>query len=152
MAASMKPFLRPVAAQFTKPIRCLATQAKPGKKEGDISSVFVSLSGVEATKLPSRFADIKRQLIQGKEEQVSVSWKRLLRELSKENQIVAQDGPGVVPEIEFTDVNRPSSEFLKDVRKRGVAVVRGAVPVDEARGYKGEVEEYVKTNPWTKGE
>jgi hypothetical protein len=71
--------------------------------------------------------------------------------LSKENEIVARKGQNVVPQIDFKDIGKPSTDFLKEVKKRGVAVVRGVVPADEARGYKGEVEEYVKANPWTKG-
>lgn len=142
------------AGQFLKSPRCvrnLATQTKAAKKEGDISSVFVSLSGAGPARLPSRFADIKRQLIEGNEDRVLSSWQRLLRQLSKENEIVAQRGPNVVPQIDFKDLGKPSTEFLKEVRKRGVAVIRGVVPVDEAREYKAEVEEYVKANPWTKG-
>ena len=57
----------------------------------------------------------------------------------------------MVPQIDFKDIGRPSEDFMREVKKRGVAVVKGVVPTDEARGYKGEVEEYVKTNPWTKG-
>jgi hypothetical protein len=151
MAALMKPILRPVTAQLAKPVRHVATQAKVAKMEGDISSVFVSLSGVAPPKLPSRFAEVKRQLVQGNEDRVLASWKRLLEQLSKENEIVAQKGPNVVPQINFQDIGNPSTEFLNEVKNRGVAVVRGVVPVAEARGYKGEVEEYVKANPWTKG-
>jgi hypothetical protein len=153
--AAIKPVLSTTTAkQFLKTPRCvrsLATQTKAAKKEGDISSVFVSLSGAGPAKLPSRFADMKRQLIQGNEDRVAASWARLLGQLSKENEIVAQKGPDVVPQINFEDIGKPSTEFLKEVKKRGVAVIRGVVPVDEARAYKAEVEEYVKANPWTKG-
>jgi hypothetical protein len=151
MTALIKPIFRPITARVTKPVRHLTTQTKAAKKEGDISSVFVSLSGVAPTKLPSRFAEVKRQLIQGNEDRVLASWQRLLEQLSKENEIVARKGQNVVPQIDFKDIGKPSTDFLKEVKKRGVAVVRGVVPADEARGYKGEVEEYVKANPWTKG-
>ena len=147
-------YLTPTAKQFLKTpryIRSLATQAKAAKKEGDISSVFVSLSGAGPARLPSRFADIKRQLIQGNEGRLLESWQRLLGQLSEENEIVAQKGPNVVPQIEFEDLGKPSTDFLNEVKKRGVAVIRGVIPVDEARGYKSEVEKYVKANPWTKG-
>ena len=153
--AAIKPVFQTATARqllnTPSSIRNLATQAKAAKKEGDISSVFVSLSGAAPAKLPSRFAEIKRQLIQGNEDRVLASWQRLLEQLSKENEIVAQKGPDVVPQIHFKDIGKPSTEFLKEVKKRGVAVVRGVVPVDEARGYKTEVEEYVRANPWTKG-
>lgn len=137
----------------TSTIRPLATQAKPSKKEGDISSVFVSLSGATASKLPQRFADIKKQLIAGHEEALSASWVRLLNRLASENELVARKGPAIVPQIEFADLSsvKAGDNFVQEVRKRGVAVVRGVVPEQEARSYKDELEEYIRANPWTKG-
>jgi Protein of unknown function (DUF1479) len=132
-------------------VRQLGTHAQATRKEGDISSVFVSLSGVTPEPLPQRFADIKRQLIQGNEGAVAASWKRLLEQLAVENETVKQRGPDIIPEIQFKDLHNPSKEFIADIKKRGVAVIRGVVPENEARGYKNEVEEYVKLNPWTKG-
>ena len=67
-------------------VRQLGTHAQTPRKEGDISSVFVSLSGVTPEPLPQRFADIKRQLIQGNEDAVTASWKRLLEQLLVENE------------------------------------------------------------------
>ena len=132
-------------------VRQLGTHAQATRKEGDISSVFVSLSGVTPEPLPQRFADIKRQLIQGNEGAVATSWKRLLEQLAVENETVKQRGPDIIPQIQFKDLQNPSQEFIADIKKRGVAVIRGVVPENEARGYKNEVEEYVKLNPWTKG-
>jgi hypothetical protein len=77
--------------------------------------------------------------------------KRLLKALARENEIVAEQGPAVIPQIEYKNLENPSDHFLSQVEKRGVAVVRGVIPDDEARGYKTEVEEYVTANPWTKG-
>jgi len=132
-------------------VRQMGTHAQATRKEGDISSVFVSLSGVTPDPLPQRFADIKRQLIQGSESAVTASWKRLLEQLAVENQIVKQKGPDIIPSIQFRDLQNPSQDFISDIKKRGVAVIRGVVPEDEARGYKNEVGDYVKLNPWTKG-
>ena len=132
------------------PIRKLATQTKV-KEEGDISSVFVSLSGASPTALPERFTNIKRQLVRGKEPQISSSWKRLLKQLSIEKELVAEKGPAVVPQIDFKDLSRSSTDTINLIKKRGVAVVRGVIPEEEARGYKDEMEEYVRANPWTKG-
>jgi hypothetical protein len=132
-------------------VRQMGTHAQATRKEGDISSVFVSLSGVTPDPLPQRFADIKRQLIRGNESAVTASWKRLLEQLAVENQIVKQKGPDIIPSIQFRDLQNPSQDFISDIKKRGVAVIRGVVPEEEARGYKNKVEEYVKLNPWTKG-
>lgn len=140
-----KPFLK----------RTLATAVGPrkSKKEGDISSVFVSLSGDGAgTQLPPRFATMKKQLLQCSREQMIASWTTLLEKLKVENQLVKEKGPAIVPSIDFADIDRPSATFKDELKKRGVAVVRGVVPQAEARGYKTDVEEYIKLNPWTKGQ
>ena len=127
------------------------TSHAKAKKEGDISSVFVSLSGGQAEALPDSYTQIKRQLIAGHEDEVAASWRKLLPKLAAENEIVAKLGPDVVPQIKFRDLANPSDRFISEVKKRGVAVVRGVVPRDEARAYKNEVEDYVQANPWTKG-
>lgn len=122
------------------------------KKEGDISSVFASLSGADAgTALPARFAEMKKGLSRVNRDELAASWTRLLERLQVETAIVKERGSTAIPTIDFTDIGNPSAAFTTELRKRGVAVVRGVVPEDEARGYKVEVEEYVKTNPWTKG-
>jgi hypothetical protein len=154
MSSLLQPAVRPVAENGllmdSSSSRGLATQVK-SKKEGDISSVFVSLSGAAATKLPDRFTDIKRDLIRGNEEKLTKGWKRLLEQLAVENRFVAAHGPNVVPQIEYEELSKPSDQFMEAVKERGVAVIRGVVPEAEARGYKGEIEEYVRANPWTKG-
>ena len=47
-----------------------AVKLSTSKAEGDISSVFSSLSGAERPPLPQRFAELKKNLITGHEEQV----------------------------------------------------------------------------------
>ncbi|MCJ1475383.1 hypothetical protein MMC13_004045 [Lambiella insularis] len=154
MLVSINPAVRAAAAsrllKVLQSARYHTTLTKAPKKEGDISSVFVSLSGASPAQLPDRFAEIKRQLIQGNEDVVCASWQRLLERLAVENESIAQRGPSVIPQIDFAEIAEPSGDFLEEIKKRGVAVVRGVVPEGEARGYKAEIEEYVKINPWTK--
>jgi hypothetical protein len=131
--------------------RCMGT-APAAKKEGDISSVFVSLSGVTPPPLPTRFGDVKKELAIGHEQKLTASWGRLLKGIEEEVKIISNRGPTVIPSINFLDLDSNLSDFQRDLKKRGVAVVRGVVPKDEARAYKGEIERYVKANPSTKGE
>jgi hypothetical protein len=155
MVVNLKPVLQPsLSRQISKasnPIRHMASQAKPARKEGDISSVFVSLSGQSPIQLPDRYIKIKQQLIQGNEDRLTASWKRLLEKLAVENESVAEKGPSIIPQIDFADLKTAPKDFFDAVKKRGVAVVRGVVPEDEARGFKTEIEEYVRANPSTKG-
>ncbi|KZF19567.1 DUF1479-domain-containing protein [Xylona heveae TC161] len=141
----------------TPTLRCIATQAeqtpKPvhlPKKEGDISSVFVSLSSGEVQPLPHRFADLKSHLLGGNADQLKQSWDRLLKALRREIKEIAELGSNVIPEIDYRNIKNAPQSFETALRKRGVAVIRGVIPRDEARRYKEEVEDYVKLNPWTK--
>ena len=128
--------------------RSVATAAT--KKEGDISSVFVSLSGAAPEPLPPRFADIKTQLIAGHEEQVRDSWVRLLKVLREETGAIKESGNSLIPQIEYTDINKPSEEFSRQHKERGVAVVRGVVSEDQAIQWKKDIQDYVRRNPRTK--
>ncbi|CAG8983553.1 hypothetical protein HYALB_00004354 [Hymenoscyphus albidus] len=125
--------------------------AGPPRKEGDISSVFVSLSGVAPTPLPHRFIDLKKELTEGHEEALTASWGRLLKAIDAEVKYIFSRGSSVIPSIEFSELDNNPAEFRAELRKRGVGVVRNVVPSKEARAYKDEIEAYVKANPSTKG-
>ena len=81
----------------------LATQAKI-KKEGDISSVFTSLSNSTAKPLPERFATLKQNLLQGQEEALVESWERLLEKLKVANRAIIEQGSSVIPEASYADL------------------------------------------------
>lgn len=138
------------ACQYAGSRHGMASHAKE-KREGDISSVFKSLSGTQNQTLDKRFGIMKQRLTAGHEKEVEASWRRLLKRLAIENGIVAQKGISAIPQINFKDISNPPKEFEESLKFRGVAVIRGVVPLEEARAYKSEVEDYVKANPWTKG-
>ncbi|KAH7141330.1 hypothetical protein B0J13DRAFT_445926 [Dactylonectria estremocensis] len=129
--------------------RLASTQESASRKEGDISSVFRSLSGGIDEPLPQRYADIKNALACDKPA-LHASWNRLLARLREETELIKALGSTSVPEIQFSDLDKPSAEFSQALRKRGVAVVRQVIPEDEARAYKDEVEAYIAANPSTK--
>ncbi|KAI0912771.1 hypothetical protein F4823DRAFT_580332 [Ustulina deusta] len=142
-------------ARTTSPARYMATmtstQSQPQvKREGNISDSFVSLSGGNQPPLPDRFLHLKRSLVAGHEDRVTESWRKLLAQLKQENSILAKDGSKVIPRLEFANLEEDLTRFRSDIKKRGVAVVRGVIPEDEARAYKNEIEEYVRQNPATK--
>ena len=122
------------------------------KKEGDISSVFASLSGQEAKPLPARFAELKGRLIQGHEDDLRTSWERLLGDLREEAGLIEATGPKILPEISFNDISSASEQWKNEVRKRGAAVVRNVVPEEDALRYKADARQYIRDNPHTKGE
>lgn len=130
--------------------RLASTQGNVSRKEGDISSVFRSLSGGGDEALPQRYVDVKRTLARDKPA-LHASWNRLLTRLREETEFVKAMGSASVPEIQFSDLDKPSAEFSQALRKRGVAVVRQVIPEREARAYKDEAEAYIAANPATKG-
>jgi hypothetical protein len=131
--------------------RLIATHEHVPRKDGDISSVFRSLSGSDDTEqLPQRFADVKRKLVNDKFV-LHQSWNRLLARLREEAEEIRARGSACLPEIDFSDIRNPSQEFQDSLRQRGVAIVRQVVPEKEAREYKEEAERYIASNPATKG-
>lgn len=126
-----------------------ATQTQ-SKREGNIADSFVSLSGDARPPLPQRFLDLKKTLIHGHEDRVISSWKRLLAELKRENEIIAREGPQIIPSLDFQNLDADLTKLRDELKKRGVAVIRGVLPEDEARSFKGDIEEYVRQNPHTK--
>ncbi|KAF5665303.1 DUF1479 domain-containing protein [Fusarium heterosporum] len=130
--------------------RCMATVSK---REGNISDSFASMSGLKKEPLPDRFRERKLEIVKGREKDIVRSWKSLLRELKRENGVIAKRGPRAVPQIEYADLeaNGKVLKKLKDeIKKRGVVVVKGVIPEEEARKYKAVVEGYVMKNPSTR--
>ncbi|KXX77658.1 Uncharacterized protein YbiU [Madurella mycetomatis] len=125
--------------------------ASNSKAEGDISDSFASLSGRKAQPLPDRFRELKLRLVNGHEDVIIASWKRLLVTLKKENEVISQAGSAIIPEVRFSHLQDDIDGNKQEIKKRGVAVVRGVIPEDEARAYKFEIEEYVRQNPQTRG-
>lgn len=123
------------------------------KPTGDISSVFPSLSGTSSAPLSLRFADLKARLIRGHEDGVRESWTRLLSELREESETIRAIGSGVVPQMSFADLDdvEKTVTFRDQLRKRGVAIIRGVVAEKVALEWKEMVKSYVQNNPSTKG-
>jgi hypothetical protein len=135
--------------RFATQLRTAATQAQ--KRAGDISDAFASLSGQEFKPLTPEYADLKGRLIKGRENEVRESWERLLRELREEIPLIVELGSKVIPEINFKDIDNAPDTFNSELRKRGVAVIRGVVPEEEALQWKEDLRKYIRQNPQTKG-
>ena len=64
---------------------------------------------------------------------------------------IVELGSKVIPEINFKDIDNAPETFNNELRKRGVAVVRGVVDEQEALRWKDDLREYTRKNPQTKG-
>jgi hypothetical protein len=134
---------------WSNQLRTAATTTS-GKAEGTIADSFASLSGQQFEALEPRFATVKENLIRGNEQAVKASWDRLLLTLKDEVQEIKRLGSSIVPQIDFKDIGTPSEHFSSEYRKRGVAVIKGAIPEAEALQMKEDLREYIKANPQTK--
>ena len=155
----MRITLRPNSLRLVREVsrRTMATTStateeklSTSKAEGDISSVFSSLTGAKLPPLPPRFAEVKKRLISGNEEAVQTAWDGLLPRLKREIECIHSMGPRVVPTIDFKDLKKPGDDFKKAMTKHGVAVVKGVVPPEVALKWKQDIREYIKENPHTK--
>lgn len=145
---------RPLDPNLKRLLASTAGSIRPPKAAGDISSVFPSLKPDNATSpLPPRFADLKRRLIQGHEDRLQDSWYRLLADLREETEVIRALGSAVIPELAFADMNdiEKRTKFRDQLRKRGVAIIRGVVSEREALGWKELLKRYIQNNPSTKG-
>lgn len=138
-------------SKLSNQLRTAATTTS-GKAEGTIADSFASLSGQQFEALEPRFATVKENLIKGNEQAVKASWERLLSTLKNEVKEIKRMGSSIVPQIDFEDIDNPSERFNSEYRKRGVAVIKGAIPEAEALQMKEDLKEYIKANPQTKSE
>lgn len=121
------------------------------KPDGDISSVFATLSGDAADKpLDPRFAQLKADIIRGHEQSVHDSWYRLLDALKHENAMLRSSGKTLIPEVDFNDIKNISLNLVDEIRERGVMIVRGVLCETDALELKTDVEDYIRQNPHTK--
>ncbi|KAF2112074.1 hypothetical protein BDV96DRAFT_649436 [Lophiotrema nucula] len=148
MLSTVRSIGSPALRRSFTQLRTAATQAQ--KRAGDISDAFVSLSGQQFAPLTPEYADLKARLIKGRETQVRDSWERLLRDLREEIPLIVELGSKVIPEIDFKDIEKAPESFSNELRKRGVAVVRGVVGEKEALQWKEDLKAYIGQNPQTK--
>ncbi|PUU75327.1 hypothetical protein B9Z19DRAFT_1102996 [Tuber borchii] len=115
--------------------------------EGDISSVFPSLSGIAPPLLPGWYAELKRLFAAGRERVLAESWERLLLDLERETAGVKRLGSDI---FEFKDLVSLSKAKIKDIKKRGVVVIKNVLPEKEALSMKESLKEHIKRNSWAK--
>lgn len=141
--------IRTPTRRFATQLRTATTQAQ--KRAGDISDAFASLSGQEFKPLAPEYAHLKGRLIKGRENEVRESWERLLRDLREEIPLIVELGSKTIPEIDFKDIDNAPEVFNNELKKRGVAVVRGVVAEEEVLQWKEDLRNYIRQNPHTKG-
>ncbi|KAK7737314.1 hypothetical protein SLS53_006617 [Cytospora paraplurivora] len=118
--------------------------AKTGGMEPPVQSFY----GSEPIALPTRFANIKRRLISGKEEAIEASWRRLLVALKDEIEHIRSRGTDLIPTIDFRDIDNPEkvASFERHLKRYGVAVVRGVVSHTQTKEWIRQTRQYITRN------
>ncbi|KAG5786517.1 hypothetical protein H9Q74_014531, partial [Fusarium xylarioides] len=95
-----------------------------GNRHGPSSSMFAQIT--EPIPLPTRFARIKRDVVEGKESQIKSSWIRLLVKLNTEFDTISTAGSDIYPSIDCNDLkdSAVADDFSSRLKERGVAAVR----------------------------
>ncbi|CAN8099871.1 unnamed protein product [Discula destructiva] len=118
--------------------------AKIGSMEPPVQSFY----GSEPIPLPTRFANIKKGLVQGREAAIEASWKRLLVALKSEIDHIQKHGTDLIPTIDFADIDNPDkvAPFEKALKRYGVALVRGVVSQTQTEAWISQTREYIVRN------
>jgi hypothetical protein len=125
------------------------------KGGGNVGDAFSSISAV-ATVLPARYAALKKELAEGREQAILKSWHRLLHHLeSKTLPEIKELGSSIVPEVRYADIVANGDELPPPatalLKTRGVIIVRGMIDRQVALDWKQQTRDYVKANPSTTG-
>lgn len=133
--------------RVTKPTGSIGSRkvfAKIGSMEPPVQSFY----GSEPIPLPTRFANIKRRLIQGREAAIEASWKRLLVALKAEIDHIQKHGTDLIPTINFSDIDDPAkvAPFERDLKRYGVALVRGVVSQTQTETWISQTRQYITRN------
>ncbi|ODQ67309.1 DUF1479-domain-containing protein [Nadsonia fulvescens var. elongata DSM 6958] len=131
--------------------------SSPANQKKDISAVFPSLNSVSYQDLPKRFIELQREILaDGKEELIKSSWESLLPLLKQDVARIKILQSDSIPTFDWTKdmLVDPESgartlprELADQVRKSGSAVIKNVIPLDQARQWKFDAEDYIKKNP-----
>ncbi|WVR03850.1 hypothetical protein IAU60_000847 [Kwoniella sp. DSM 27419] len=142
------------AAGSDLPPSMASAQTRQGREEGDISSVFSSLSGEAEKPLPPRFAQLKREIIGTEANQRGLvqSWSRLTERLSQAAEEIERKQQECIPQVTYDElVASPSASTIEAVKRCGSLIVKGVVEESTAEQWLQDTQEYIKANPQVKG-
>ncbi|EAQ90288.1 hypothetical protein CHGG_02223 [Chaetomium globosum CBS 148.51] len=128
----------------------LSSASDPADTTGSSSAAMeppvLSFYGKEPVPLPSRFGQIKRSLVAGREKEIEASWARLIKALRDDVEDIASRGSSLTPSIDFGDIHNPDARaaFSRDLKRYGLGLVRGVVPRDDAQVAIDETVKYLE--------
>lgn len=133
--------------RITKPTGSIGSR-KIFAKIGTMDPPVRSFYGAEPIPLPSRFSNIKKRLLDGKEAAIEASWRRLLVALKSEIDHIQSRGTDLIPTINYADIDDPVkvAPFEQDLKRYGVALVRGVVSETQTQTWVSQTRDYIIRN------
>ncbi|KAI0967986.1 hypothetical protein F4678DRAFT_444196 [Xylaria arbuscula] len=116
-------------------------------KNSSMEPPVLSFYGTQPVPLPSRFASLKKRLVDGHESALEASWGRLIAALRDEIRHIDEHRTELLPSIDFTDISdaRKVAPFETNLKRHGIGVIRGVVPPADARSWVKETKKYLET-------
>jgi hypothetical protein len=106
--------------------------------------------------LDSRFVSLKKKLVAPENrEKVTASWKRLLKALEVETEVIAEQGSKYVPQIDWQDIVDNDYQLPQDAssnfKQKGVIMINGVISEKQIDIWFQELVDFCKQNPETAG-
>ncbi|KAF7317164.1 hypothetical protein HMN09_00451300 [Mycena chlorophos] len=81
------------------------------------------------------------------------AWGEIISELREVTGRIEKEGQAYIPRVSFTDLQNGTltAEKIAEVKRKGTVVITDVVEDETARGWKADLEEFVKKNPQTEG-
>ncbi|KAF9007508.1 hypothetical protein BDQ17DRAFT_1422870 [Cyathus striatus] len=108
----------------------------------------------ESPILPPRFASLKAEIAASYpdfEQCVTKAWAEIIQQLESVTKTIQEQNSEYIPQVNFADLGKLSTEQITDIRRKGSVVIKDVVDDVEARGWKESLIEFIKNNPTVDG-
>ncbi|WVQ74508.1 hypothetical protein IAR50_004109 [Cryptococcus sp. DSM 104548] len=145
-------FLRKAQTQATP--SAIDRRLRKDREEGNISSVFSSLSGEKEKDLPSRFAELKRNIIgdEANQRRLIGSWERLSQRLARVADEIENTQQDCIPQTTYDEfINHRTPDLERRIKTCGTVIIRDVVDENTALAWLADLRSYIASNPSVKG-
>lgn len=114
-------------------------------------NVSTNAPDAAASTWPERFVQLKREIAQGREEELMRSWKTVIAALKARTDDFIKIGPAYIPQVDYSEMQRLSAEQLPEIKKKGCVVIKNVVSDEEALRWKADLKKIIEDNPLLEG-
>ncbi|KIR53534.1 hypothetical protein I315_04128 [Cryptococcus gattii Ru294] len=136
------------------PSSMMGQMARKEREEGNISSVFASLSGEGEKPLPPRFAELKRTIIgdEANQRRLVAGWGRLTKRLAEVAQEIEEKQQDIIPQTTYDEfINGRNGDLTTRIKNCGAVIIKEVVDQQTALKWLEDAKAYIAKNPSVKG-